>query len=182
MLLKGFKSQAENVNFSNSNEASNTINQWIEDQTNKKIKDIVTSDMCSPDIAMMLVNTIYYKGIWKYKFATKNRNQAPIIGTFYNSETESVKTNYMSLKEDLHYGDFHEYGLKALRLPYKDSETSMLLIIPNRRISLLEIESHMNSQYFNEVWDKMTKTEVDVKIPKFKIEFETDLIEPLKKV
>jgi serine protease inhibitor len=138
--------------------------------------------MLDSDTAMVLVNTIYYKGIWKYKFSDKNYNGGPSRRNFYNTETDSVETDFMELTEDLSYGAFSNLGLKALKLPYKDGSISMFLILPNPGTSLSDIENSMTGQMFSTILDRMEVTEVDVLLPKFKIEFEADLNEPLQEV
>jgi serpin B len=70
----------------------------------------------------------------------------------------------------------------AVELPYKDSDISMLIILPNKKTGLKELESKLKTLDLNDISSKMYSTEVNVEIPKFKIEFEVELKEPLTKV
>ena len=45
-----------------------TVDSWIEDNTNGMIKDMLGDDKIPSDIVALLVNAVYFKGAWKYKF------------------------------------------------------------------------------------------------------------------
>jgi serpin B len=68
---KHYFSLPEAVDFKQKNKARNTINTWVEEQTNQKIKDLMPSDAFNSDIKMVLVNALYFKGPWKEPFETK---------------------------------------------------------------------------------------------------------------
>src|SRR5690606_11901740 len=69
------------------------INQWIEQQTEGLIKDML--DRISPDAVMYLVNAIYYKDDWKYQFDSGKTQKEP----FYISPERQVQVDMMSFKE-----------------------------------------------------------------------------------
>ena len=63
-----FLADPQGLDFSKSQEASNTINQWVEEQTKEKIKDLIKPDMLNALTKLVLVNAIYFKGDWDIKF------------------------------------------------------------------------------------------------------------------
>lgn len=71
IAVNNFNSDIQNVDFSNSQKAAGTINKWVEDQTNNKIKNIISEDALDVDTRMILVNAIYFKGIWEEQFDPK---------------------------------------------------------------------------------------------------------------
>lgn len=58
----------------------------------------------------------------------------------------------------------------------------MMIILPNSKTGLSALESKLHTINFGELRKNMYNEEVNVEIPKFKIEFDIELNEPLKKV
>ncbi|XP_070509119.1 uncharacterized protein [Chironomus tepperi] len=182
LVMKGFKSKAENIDFKKSDESAGIINKWIEGQTDNMISNLIQPDLLNNETRMILVNTVYFKGIWEYKFEALNFRNRPYKEPFYVSETESVDIEVMKLRENLFYNDFKDLDAKALRLPYKDSGIEMLVLLPNKRTGLAGLEKNLTEIGVKGLWSKMQKTKVDVQMPKFKIEYQVDLKAPLEKM
>jgi serpin B len=127
---------------------------------------------------MVLVNAIYFKGFWTYQFDPKLTFKAP----FFLNEDDSVDVDFMKIKKHFKYGRFENLDATALELPYKDSDITMLIILPNKRTGLAALESKLNTVDFGEITSQMYSEEVNVELPKFKIEFDIELTDPLKKV
>lgn len=70
----------------------------------------------------------------------------------------------------------------ALQLPYNNSNVKMLFILPNSKTGLSALESKLNHININQISRMMTESDIRISIPKFKIEFDVDLNEPMKKV
>lgn len=60
------------------------VNGWVNDQTNGQIKSLLTKEDISKDSVMVLLNTIYFKDEWKYKFLSNNTQPR----SFTNNGTE----------------------------------------------------------------------------------------------
>ncbi len=176
--VKSFSSETQNVNFADNVGSANTINQWVEEKTNKKIKDLISSDSLDGLTRMVLVNAIYFKGLWTHQFNKDRTRQKP----FYLNDVDSVNTDFMFLKEHFRYGVNDELDASILELPYKDSNISMLIILPNKRTGLAQVESKLSSVDLSQISKKLRNTEVVLELPKFKIEFDIKLNEPLQKV
>src|SRR5262249_46464688 len=52
-------------------QARKTINQWVEDQTNQKIKELLKPGILNVDTRMVLTNAIYFKAAWIAPFSPK---------------------------------------------------------------------------------------------------------------
>lgn len=178
VATKSFASEAQSLDFAKNVESSNTINAWVEDNTNNKIKDLIKPDMLTVDTRMVLVNAIYFKGFWTYQFSPNDTFKAP----FYLNEQDSVQVDFMKIKKNFKYGFLEELDATALELPYKDSDVSMLIILPNKKTGLSALESKLHTVDLGELSKKMYSQEVNVEIPKFKIEFDIELNEPLQKL
>ncbi|GBP43743.1 Alaserpin [Eumeta japonica] len=175
-----FDSEIKNIDFIKSTEAANEINQWVEDKTNHRIKELVKSDSLDGDTRAVLVNAIYFKGSWKTKFnkdATTDRD-------FHVSATNTVKIPTMYINGEFKYGRSDELNAQLLELPYEGDEASFLIVLPNDIEGLPALEQKLkeNPSLLTEASKHMYSTEVEVYLPKFKIETTTNLKEVLQKI
>lgn len=178
VATKSFNSDAQTLNFEENEESANTINKWVEDQTNDKIKNLISSDSLDGDTRMVLVNAIYFKGFWTYQFDPEATYRAP----FFLNENDQVDVDFMRVKNHFKYGFVEKLDATALELPYKDSDITMMIILPNKRTGLAELESKLNTVDLSDISSSLRSQEVNVELPKFKIEFDINLNEPLQKV
>ncbi len=107
-----------------------TINDWVENQTNDRIKDLIPLGVIDPTVYMVLTNAIYFKGEWVYEFEEDDTKER----TFYAPD-DDVQTDMMHLKveEEDKLPYFENSELKAIELPYKGDELSMVLDPSNGR-------------------------------------------------
>ena len=96
---KYFLAEPVGMDFSQAKQSSAAINQWVEEQTNKKITNIISPESISPLTKMVLVNAIYFKGDWEVKFDKSNTEK----GDFHVSPTKTVQTDMMFSKEKYAY-------------------------------------------------------------------------------
>ena len=87
------------MDFGQAEQSRTEINQWVEEQTNKKITNIISPESISPLTKMVLVNAIYFKGDWEVKFDKSNTEK----GDFHVSPTKTVQTDMMFSKEEYGY-------------------------------------------------------------------------------
>lgn len=189
-FLKDYTSRVEkyyggkvaNLDFKKETEKSRqTINAFIEEQTNNKIKDLIPVGVLSQMSRLVLTNAIYFKGNWKWEFdKSYTRDQ-----DFKITPTKIVKTPMMYMKPEkakFNYADLE--NLQILELPYKGEKISMLILLPKqgeyydyetgKRIvynyTLKDIE--LSSEKLNEYKSQMKEIKLDsIFIPKF--EFDT---------
>lgn len=176
--VQKFMSGIESLNFAEKDQSAKTINHFVEEKTKEKIKDLIKPDMLSSDTRMVLVNAIYFKGDWEYKFDKERTYQ----GDFYTSETDTVQVDYMTIKKKFNYGMLEDLDATALEMKYANSNFSFVIVLPNSRTGLSALESKLLNYDLAKINEQMFKQEVDVTIPKFKVEFEINLNDVLKKV
>ena len=102
------------------------INQFVEDATNQKIKDLLENDDVNGDTRMVLVNAVYFKSNWQIPFKvgkTHSRN--------FNSPNGSKNAQYMTTVAKVRVLDDKERKQKILELPYEHPNRSMLIVLPN---------------------------------------------------
>ncbi|MDD3570225.1 MAG: serpin family protein [Lachnospiraceae bacterium] len=142
------------------------INSWISNNTNGLIRDAVKET----NFELMLMNTSYFKGSWVNAFNERNTKK----GTFYNKDGSEAYADFMGRTEMNYF--YEEEGLKALTMEYGDicyeyTPYDMTFIMTDKEI---------DSETLNRIFKYQDKMEVNVKLPKFKIENGEDCIQMLK--
>ena len=179
---KYYGGKAANVDFVKETEKSRqTINSFIEEQTNDKIKELIPPGILDPYTRLVLTNAIYFKGTWEWEFDKGDTREQD----FKITPSNVVKTPTMYMKPERARFNYADLGnLQILELPYKGNEVSMLVLLPkqgeeydfetrkpiNSDYTLKDIE--LSSEKLSEYKSKMKETKMDsISIPKF--EFDT---------
>ncbi|KRF97548.1 uncharacterized protein Dwil_GK20756 [Drosophila willistoni] len=88
---------------------------------------------------------------------------------------EKGTETFGELRYGLQFSSENYLDATALQMDYKDSDLSMLIVLPNTRTGLRHVENKLQSTSLKKITNLLTETPVDVKIPKFKAEFEQEL-------
>ena len=155
-----YDAQVENLDFS-SPSALKHINDWCANHTNNLIPTILES--LDPASAAVLLNAIYFKGVWTKKFDKKDTKSEK----FTLASGKEKKVELMHQEKDFEYGS---NGIcQILRLPYGNRAYNMTILLPNEGKTTDDIvESIQNENWYTEL--KLYGNKVDVKIPRFKTE------------
>lgn len=143
--------------------ARGIINKWVEDRTQDKIKNLIPQGIINTLTRLVLVNAIYFKGLWDSQFEVKQTKNAP----FFLSDEKSVQTPMMSQKQKFKYADLD--SCQILELPYKGKELSMLLILPKEIAGLPQISKTLGIDNLNRWKSLMREQEILVILPKFRM-------------
>lgn len=160
------------------------INSWVEEQTENKIKELLKQGSVTPMTRLALVNAIYFKGNWMNKFDAANTKEMPFH--VKSNETKPVQMMYQMKK--MYYNYVPDLGLQILGLPYVDEELSMYILLPEDTNAgtngVLKIEKELTQEKLYEWTDPgmMESVDVHVHLPKFKMEEDYELNEPLAKM
>lgn len=166
-----FNAEVKGLNFRDSN-APNIINSWVDKNTNSKINKIV--DKIDPLTVMYLINAIYFKGDWTYKFDEKETYD----DQFNLLDGSKKPCKMMKIKHDFNYLE-NEY-FKAIDLPYSDGNFSMVIFLPNDEIHIDSLIAKFNQENWNKWMGSFSKGELTLQMPKFTIEYEVNLNDALK--
>ncbi|KAM6962786.1 leukocyte elastase inhibitor [Aplochiton taeniatus] len=163
-------------------ECRGEINRWVEQQTENKIKDLLKSGTVSTMTRLALVNAIYFKGNWLNRFAEQDTQEM----SFKLNQNESKPVQMMYQMKKFPFNYIPDYSLQILELPYVGEELSMFILLPEEANDgsdpLVKLEAELTQEKLDE-WthrDNMdTSSEVFVHLPKFKLEDDYELNEPL---
>lgn len=148
------------------------INGWVEKRTEEKISHLIPNSAISPDTRLILANALYFHGKWQSPFLERfTQNEI-----FYAKNKEAIDARMMHQKKSLSY--FENDSFQSVTLPFYRSSESLskpicLLVLPKNgeNFDLKDLES---------ILEKSTFENVDLKVPKFEVESDLLLNDPLK--
>nr|XP_009934776.1 PREDICTED: ovalbumin-related protein X-like [Opisthocomus hoazin] len=168
-VKKLYRAGLETVNFKRaSDQARQLINSWVENQTNGQIQDFLVSGSVDLNTALVLVNAIYFKGIWKTAFKEDDTQEFP----FSVTEQESRPVQMMCQNSTFKVAAVAAEKVKILELPFASGELSMLVLLPDDVSGLEQLENKITFEKLTE-WTSpnvMEKKRVKVYLPRMKIE------------
>ncbi len=135
-LQQNYEASLKELDFTAEAEKSRqTINQWVEKQTNDRIKDLLPQGSIMPSTRLVLTNAIYFKGKWADQF----NKGATHDELFAISESQKIKTPMMHRSGD--YGYFEDEIVQLLSIQFKGNELSMIFALPRKIGGLADLES-----------------------------------------
>lgn len=162
------------MNFAQSEQARQTINRWVEEQTENKIMDLIPAGAIDSDTKLVLTNAVYFHGIWSKPFKkhlTKDED-------FHLTSSQKIKVPLMHRFAEYRYGEAD--NLQILELPYGDGSLSMLVLLPEKGDGLADVEAKLTFQNLQQWVGSLSKRDVKVYVPKFKTTSQFELGDTLK--
>ncbi|MDY0387488.1 MAG: serpin family protein, partial [Methanolobus sp.] len=155
--------------------STDTINAWVEEKTNGKIKDLLDKENIGKSVdghpKMIITNAVYFNGTWLQEFEEGSKRP------FHLSNGQEKEADMMYVIDTYNYGE--DKHAQILELPYKGNDISMYVILPHEN-NIDEFESDLTLDYYNELKDELNSDEVRILLPKFTFETKAELNEPLK--
>ncbi len=167
---KYYGSQVNSEDFSNP-DTVNKINQWVDQNTKGQIKKII--DDIDKDNVAVLINSLYFKGRWRHEFFPNNTKQEE----FTLSSGKKINVDNMEGRGFINYlkGD----NFQAISLPYYDG-IEMDIFLPNEGVDIDKFIQSMSKENFDKWIGDFKYTDVIQQIPKFKMEYDTELNDTLE--
>merc|ERR1711963_699798 len=164
-LNNGFQSDIREFDFgSNSLASVQEINQYVEDVTNQKIKDLLANDDVDGLTRMVLINAVYFKANWQFAFNAEETFEAG-----FNTPEGSVNVQYMSREADVRMLVDQERQMEILELPYEDPHRSMLIVLPNAGTSTQDLVQRLGSLDLASIRTNGKLAKTSIFIPKLKL-------------
>jgi serpin B len=148
--------------------AVNRINEWVAQNTNNKITEIIRQ--LNPLDRLVLLNAIYFNGIWTNKFDENGTKMSA-----FSKEDGSVnEIPMMSKEEKLEYTSNDLFS--AVKIPYGNGQYNMVVLLPEDGKTSGELIGQLSADNWKNWMNTFeTRDPVVVKMPRFKFEFETKL-------
>lgn len=168
-----YNAQMQKVNFNNVAQVTRDINSWVSELTQGNIANFLKqSDVV--DSVVMLLNVVYFEGHWRKPFE-KTRTQTGAFTAGTRGNVRSVQVEYMQDRGEYYYCYSKKLNAKFLRIPYAGKNYAMYILLPNDRNNIDDLIQNIDSKTLHaEAW-YMDDYEVDVKLPKFKVNYPVSL-------
>ena len=152
-----------------------TINKWVSDQTEDRIKDLIPEGSINPLTRLVLTNAIYFNAAWKLPF----KPEATTNGPFHLINGDDVTVPMMKQTEYFGYAKSDNY--LAVELPYDGDQLSMVILM-NETGKFGDFESTLQAATVKAIIDNLENTRVALTMPKFEFESEFGLKETLMRM
>lgn len=163
-------------------ESPDPINKWCSDATNGMVPSIV--DSIDPSVAAILVNAVYFKGMWAKKFS----EEVTALANFTSTSNEIFPCAMMKRTDERMLYAEHD-GVQVIELPYGDQEEhsriSAVVMLPRKGTPVSRLVGELGAAggiaTFTDILQKLRPTHVALELPRFKLEFGVrDLTEDLR--
>jgi serpin B len=149
-----------------------TINEWVSDQTEERIKDLIPQGAIDSLTRLVLTNAIYFNAAWQYPFDENSTRD----GVFNLLDGREVNVPMMHQAEEFGYAEGDSY--QVVELPYDGRELAMVILLP-RSGQFADFESSLDSQQVAALIADLERRRVILTMPKFEFEAEFSLKQTL---
>jgi len=158
-----YDGKLSNLDFKRDTENSRlTINSWVEDNTNDKIKDLIPQGKLDSMTRLVLTNAVYFKGDWVYEFDKSDTKKASFQKTVGSVQADMMQRT----DDDVKFGYYEDDSVQVLEMPYKGDRLSMVVALPKENMDSMDISQDAYDKWTN----GLTTRQVKVYFPKFKFE------------
>ncbi|EDL91753.1 serine (or cysteine) peptidase inhibitor, clade B (ovalbumin), member 13 (predicted) [Rattus norvegicus] len=178
---KYYHASLEPVDFVNAaDESRKKINSWVESQTNEKVKDLFPEGSLNSSTKLVLINTVYFKGLWDREFKKEHTKEED----FWLNKNISKPVQMMAQCSSFSFTLLEDLQAKIVGIPYKNSDFSMFVLLPNDIDGLEKIIDKLSPEKLVE-WTspgQLKQRKVDLRLPRLKVEETYDLQPTLEAV
>ncbi|KAH7690658.1 Serpin family protein [Dioscorea alata] len=176
-----YKAFTECVDFNQPDKVTKEVNDWVEKETNGKIKDLIPINSMRPLDQVILCNALHFKGAWQHKFDKSQTRDH----TFHLLNGNTIQTPFMTTILDQFITSFS--GFSVLRLPFRQNRDfsrsfSMHIILPNDTTGFIPLMQRISIEpnFISQHTPKMQMSVGMFMVPKFKVSFGFEASQVLK--
>jgi len=170
LIKTSYFAEARNLDFVTDPEASRvTINNWVSANTKDRIKDLLPPRSITPDTRLVITNAVYFKGKWEAPFEKENTRP----DAFWVTPDQSVQTDMMQVQgKSFNYMENDQ--AQVLQLPYQGNELSMVIVLPRSK-DIQDLDKTLTAGTLKQWQESMILQEINVFIPKFKMDWHLEM-------
>ena len=137
-----------------------TINDWVSNQTEGRIKDLVPQGAINDLTRLVLTNAIYFNASWLHQF----NKDATVNGPFYLLDGQKLTIPMMKQVESMSYSKGADY--QAVEMLYDGQQISMVVILPDTG-KFQGFEQNLQSQQVADIINNLKSGRVNLTMPRF---------------
>jgi len=160
------------VDYNQPESARQTINDWVADQTEDKIKDLIPDGALNAMTRLVLTNAIYFNAAWLLPFDEK----ATQNDSFDLLDGSEIQVPMMRQTESFGYLKAEDY--EAVELFYEGRELSMVILLPDEA-QFAAFEERLDSTQLQSILEQLSVQRLDLSMPNFKIDSSFGLADTL---
>jgi serpin B len=149
--------------------AREEINRWVAQETKEKIQQVLPPGSLNDITLMVLANAIYFKGAWAQPFEESESSVLP----FYISRGRQVDALLMHQVKEVRYAEQREF--QAIEMLYRYGRLSMVVLLPREVDGCGLLENRLSPNLLARALGQMKRREVEIFLPRFKIDSGFDL-------
>jgi len=173
VLAENYGAGLRPLDFANAPEEPRiTINNWVSDQTEGRIEDLIPQGLIDVLTRLVLTNAIYFNAAWQHPFNEDMTEDGP----FYLLDGGEVTLPMMKQTESFSYAEGD--GYQAIELPYDGRELSMVILLP-RAGQFEAFEDSLDAQRVDAILKDVEPRRVALTMPRFEFEPSFSLKEAL---
>lgn len=154
----------EPVDFRHASSAARLdINEWVAGQTNGLILDLLPPLSVNATTRLVLVNAAHFQGTWATPFDSALTTER----RFSMAEGSHAEVPMMIQNGDLRHADID--GAQLVELPYEGGRFSMVIVVPNARFGLTDIEMRLSPSQWTRWMASLTPGPTSVMLPRFEL-------------
>ena len=148
--------------------ARRIINDWVSEQTENTIRDLLPEGSIHPDIALVLTNAIHFQADWLRPFPKWGTEERP----FRLRDGSLVDAPTMSGQVVIGYANGD--GYQAVELPYRDESASMVVFLPDEG-RFEQFEGRLDAELVAVAIESIEPRSVQLYMPKFEFDSSFDM-------
>lgn len=170
-LLPDFAREVRSVGSVQELESADQINDWVASNTKGEITKLF--DTLGRDVALILINALYFKGSWVHAFDPELTRSSP----FYLPGGSVVQCKLMRNKAKYNITEGHDW--RAVELTYKGNAVHAIIVLPKgpgtEPLPAEPLLGHMREVLAATANSEGRTQLTELLLPKFRIEISLDL-------
>ncbi|XP_022170552.1 uncharacterized protein LOC111033912 [Myzus persicae] len=166
------------INILNIEASVKMINKQMFDVTQGLVNNIISKDDFDGNTELLLANVLYFKGDWLVEFNESSTKKQ----CFYTKPSMCSEVSMMNLQNQIGYGYISDIKAQIVELLYKDTNFSMLILLPDENTSTVQVLKDSQHNPFSKILNSIYQRTVNLYLPRFKINYSTKLSSVLKKI
>jgi len=173
-LQTWYKAEARDIDVTDP-DAVDIVNGWIAEKTHDKITDMLSE--LDPDLAMLLINAVYFNGKWRNRFDIADTKEEPFYVTPSVSKSVPMMHQTDNLKATKHN------NVTLVEIPYGQGNYTMVVVLPDENVTTWEVANTLSTSVWKEwigLLNNNNTHQVELSMPRFKYEYKRLLNDDLK--